>query len=1079
LTGSAFPIGPTINSYNIGGSISGTRTVCAIGCDYKTLTGASPDGVFDAINNSVVTGNLTISINEDLIEPGINALNQTSEEGVGGYTITISSNSATLRTISGAVGNGMIRLNGADRVTFDGRVGGVGHFLLFRNTNIGNPTITFLNDATNNTIESCLIESGNTSTTSGTVLFGASTGTLGNSNNFIHSSEIRDRSDAAGVPANAVYSSGSAGAPNAGNTITSCLVYNWTNAGTLVTATGAGNGWTINLTSFYQTAARTTAMIGISVQGGSGHSILFNSVGGTAINAGGSNLATSQTFRGIDLTVGTASATSVQGNVIKNIRSTYPAADFASSYGIFLEAGLANIGNISGNTVGSSNVAERYEINGDSYGIRVVSTSTVNVSNNTVNNFGTAAVPPTGEFYFGMSVEGAGGAHTVVNNTVTNVTNNSTPDASFSTQTIGLIVSATGVQTVRGNLVSNIGSTNLVAPTANNNRVWGLLVSGTAVGTVVDKNRVDNIYASSAGVGARADVITCFQSQTVANGTFTNNMISTAGGVAASDRAIFGMLDLSAAPAISNYYFNSVNITGTATAANNTYAFNRNSTATTSLRNNIFADSRSGGTGFHVALANTNAAATGWSATASNFNLLFNTNAANITQWLGAAAGNNLTLPGFQAASGGDASSFSANPLFVASADLHLLGTSPALSTGVAFGGVSTDFDNDPRPAANPDIGADELVQAVGGVIPAGTFYNVSSVGGDSLGGNVTITNALYMAGPLSTGANTLTIDCNGSVIGAGPGSYVIGNLARNFCATGSKVFDVGTANGYSPFTANATAATFPSTLTWLLPFWGPQPSVDPSTSIQRYWTLTDGDITADLTFQYLGTDVLGNEALYKVIRVIGGTPVAFPGSVVAPATHMATLSGVSVFSDWTVGQITSPTAAPALISGIVTTSDGRPLGGVTVNLSGGHLTGGARTITDGNGQYRFSNVETDAFYVVIPGLSNYSFSPASRAFTLLANKTDAAFTATANATPTENPLNVGDFFVRQQYLDFLGREPEAQGWLYWTAQLSSCGVDRTACVRSGSTSARRSSRLRTQRAATVFRLYRAGLSNS
>ena len=41
----------------------------------------------------------------------------------------------------------------------------------------------------------------------------------------------------------------------------------------------------------------------------------------------------------------------------------------------------------SGNTVGSANVAERYEISGDSYAIRAVSTSSVNLSNNLINNF--------------------------------------------------------------------------------------------------------------------------------------------------------------------------------------------------------------------------------------------------------------------------------------------------------------------------------------------------------------------------------------------------------------------------------------------------------------------------------------------------------------------------------------------------------------------------------------------------------------------------------------------------------------------------------------------------------------------
>src|SRR6185295_7336939 len=61
-------------------------------------------------------------------------------------------------------------------------------------------------------------------------------------------------------------------------------------------------------------------------------------------------------------------------------------------------------------------------------------------------------------------------------------------------------------------------------------------------------------------------------------------------------------------------------------------------------------------------------------------------------------------------------------------------------------------------------------------------------------------------------------------------------------------------------------------------------------------------------------------------------------------------------------GFIGQPSASDGSISGVVTTSDGRPLGGVTVNLSGGRLSGNTRTITDDYGQYRFVNVETGEF---------------------------------------------------------------------------------------------------------------------
>ena len=51
-------------------------------------------------------------------------------------------------------------------------------------------------------------------------------------------------------------------------------------------------------------------------------------------------------------------------------------------------------------------------------------------------------------------------------------------------------------------------------------------------------------------------------------------------------------------------------------------------------------------------------------------------------------------------------------------------------------------------------------------------------------------------------------------------------------------------------------------------------------------------------------------------------------------------------------------------------------------------------------------------------------------------------------ATPTANPSDGAQFFVRQQYLEFLAREPDAAGTTYWTGQITACGAD-VACQRS------------------------------
>jgi hypothetical protein len=103
------------------------------------------------------------------------------------------------------------------------------------------------------------------------------------------------------------------------------------------------------------------------------------------------------------------------------------------------------------------------------------------------------------------------------------------------------------------------------------------------------------------------------------------------------------------------------------------------------------------------------------------------------------------------------------------------------------------------------------------------------------------------------------------------------------------------------------------------------------------------------------------------------------------------------------------------------------------------------KTITDANGAYHFDNVETSGFYVVRPARVNYSLSPAERSFSQLGQRTEAQFTAVANGD-SANPIDTPEYFVRQQYLDVLGREPEEGGFNYWSDQLLACGDE--SCIR-------------------------------
>ena len=156
--------------------------------------------------------------------------------------------------------------------------------------------------------------------------------------------------------------------------------------------------------------------------------------------------------------------------------------------------------------------------------------------------------------------------------------------------------------------------------------------------------------------------------------------------------------------------------------------------------------------------------------------------------------------------------------------------------------------------------------------------------------------------------------------------------------------------------------------------------------------------------------------------------------------------------SNFTFEAACSPSAAPAHISGQITDAAGAPLGGVLLTLTG--ATGVRRTITNSEGFYQFSDMPADSFYSVTPMRANYAFAPRERSFSLLANKTDAVFTG-RRRSETANPLDTPEFFVRQNYLDFLGREPEQGGLDYWSGELRACSGDQRASSRRVGVSAR------------------------
>ncbi|MBK9968026.1 MAG: hypothetical protein IPP07_25415 [Holophagales bacterium] len=455
----------------------------------------------------------------------------------------------------------------------------------------------------------------------------------------------------------------------------------------------------------------------------------------------------------------------------------------------------------------------------------------------------------------------------------------------------GIAVFQQAAAEISGNVITGV-------VTATVSTASGILVSGTASGILIKGNQISDVKNTNSG-GYGSNGIQLNSSSTAAGVAILNNFISDVAsyGWTAAALGDNGYGIVAATGGGYSIYNNTISLLTSQTLAGSiTAAINVTSGITTAgsidLRNNVLSNQETVGTRYAIY---SGAAATVYA------NINYNDYFAQNVGFLGTAQ---ATLAGWQGVSLQDLNSLAVDPLLRSATDLHLLGTSPMLGAGTSLAAVPADFDDDPRPGTALDIGADEVVQAVAGSIPAGTYYNALGASGDVLGGAVNVTNELTLTGILGTGANTLSLGCTATVTGAGATNYVVGNLKKTFCATGAKSFEVGTANGYSPVDAGATAGTFPADLT-VTAVQGPQPFAYPSAlALQRYWPLAGSGLTVDLTFHYLDADipVTATETSFIIFR-FNGAAYATPGGIVSPASNQASITGVSSFSDWTLAE--------------------------------------------------------------------------------------------------------------------------------------------------------------------------------
>jgi predicted outer membrane repeat protein len=343
--------------------------------------------------------------------------------------------------------------------------------------------------------------------------------------------------------------------------------------------------------------------------------------------------------------------------------------------------------------------------------------------------------------------------------------------------------------------------------------------------------------------------------------------------------------------------------------------------------------------------------------------------------------------------------------------------------------------------------------QAIGGST-ATTFNNltIANAGsGVSLTANATVNGTLTLTNDLTTGANIL-IQPSAAPASAGTAD-VVGNTRRTNSPSqlpSATALTFGNPNNVITFTA---AGTRPTDVTINASKSVPGPANGAPSfagAVARTYQISQtagAGFSATLRLHYLNAELISGNIEGPTLNLwrFNGTGWAPIGQTANDTTNdWVEKSGVTSFSPWTFNSTRSPTAGNGAVSGRITGSDGAPIAGVVINLNGSQA---RKTISNANGDYRFDNVATEGFYTVTPALANFHFNPVNRSFSLTADKTDAVFTAIADATQTANPLDTPEYFVRQQYVDVLGRDPDESGFNYWSDQLSVCGGD-AACTR-------------------------------
>lgn len=838
----------------------------------------------------------------------------------------------------------------------------------------------------------------------------------------------------------------------------------------------------INITSDLTNEDGAVSLNQLSEQGVGGYTVTFRpGVGGSLLGGGSARLVSGAnatalinltgadrvTFDGLNtsgnsLTIRNTNASGAtirfgsdsSNNTIQNC--TVEGANTSTTSGVInISSGTGTTGN-DNNLITNNVIRDRSDVAGVpanlifSAGISATVRNSGNtISNNTLKNFTSTAITTTS-----LSTEN----WTITNNTIFQ-------EANRSTSIVGIFFEGDGTNTISQNTIRDL-RTSVAAGTLLST---GGIVLLDARNTTVSRNHIYNFPAVTGGTGRLAGIEFDGHSSNPASVTLVNNMVSIVTSVA-TNQSIMGIFDFGFGGNTFTANHNSVYVGGTAGGTNASWALVRGALAPTAYtaRNNIAFNNRTGGGANHFAGGDQSL---GTGTFVSNFNFFAGTGttAANFMDKGSSGSGTAVSFASWQTGAptrdansiANTAATYVVSDYFAnaANGDLHLKPTATAVLSAGTASAVTTDYDNDTRPAS-PDIGADELIQTTGGTLAAGTYYNVAVAPDDTLGGNVTITGTITLQGVLNTGANTLTIGCDGTIEGASSTNFVNGTVSKAYCSTGSFTYPVGTTgvtsptegsgNEYAPVNVNITAlAVNPSNLavSSTKGTASATPPLDDNITLDRYWTLTEtGELTADVTFNYLDGDVDGTETDYNLYKIndmgalqvfptIKQSPCLAASPCIDTANNIIFVSGLTSFSNWLAGAL-APTAALGNLSGYITNSNGQPVSGVLVTMdnvsTGQHKT----TITDANGHYLFQGATLSTDYQIVPLLNGYRFSPNTRVITLNETRDDAHFVA------SESVRNPSSDYDGDGIADLAVWRPSDGNWYIWQSTTNSMKVE-------------------------------------